>query len=181
MKLHTLFIAAALTASAALAETKTASSQVSLSVLPDCTISATDIDLGVYNFRTGASGSGTVRVKCNVPNAALVFGTNPASSDYSFGSNTSMTVNRTLTGPGAATIPYQAKFSFAPNVAGQQPVNFEGVSVTGVGSIGYTNVHNNLNNIDLPVVATVAPGLWKPAGQYTDLIVYTLNYTMPTF
>ncbi|AZI44100.1 hypothetical protein EHF33_14395 [Deinococcus psychrotolerans] len=181
MKLHTLFIAAALAASAALADTKTASSQVSLSVLPDCTISATDIDLGVYNFRTGASGSGTVRVKCNVSDAQLVFGTTPPSDSAAFGSGTSMTVNRTLTGPSAATIPYQAKFSFAPNVPGQQLINFEGVSVKGVGSLGYLGLHNDLNNIDLPVVATVAPGLWKPAGQYTDLIVYTLNYNMPTF
>lgn len=170
-------VTATLLASGALAETKTASSRVTLSVLPDCTISATDIDLGVYNYRTGANGAGTVRVKCNVPNADLVLGVDPASQSITNKDFSSITTSRLLTGPNNATIPYLAAFTLPPNKPGEQPINFAGVSVNGVGSVGSLNIQNDLNGVDLPVNVTVAAGLWKPAGQYVDTINYVLNYT----
>jgi len=179
MKLHTLFIAAALTASAALAETKTASTQVSLSVLPDCTISATDVDLGVYNARTGASGTGTIKLTCNVKNMKLSISQSQTAkfTGPTGGAGRAFELGRQLTGPGGSTIDYAARVSLPDYLS---VVDFGSnrsyIALTPNGSTP-AGLVNPLQGVLLKISASVAPGLWKPAGQYTDLITYTLDYT----
>jgi len=150
----------------ALAETRTASTQVTLTVLPDCSISATDMDLGVYNARTGATGTATVRVKCNV------------NADVTFAPNRSNNSQRVLKGPGNSEIPYLMEYFLPPK---QNELGFDNpfanVDFGNTETTGVFFVKSTSQGSSFLLRGTVAPGLWKPAGQYTDLITFTMTYT----
>jgi len=152
--------------SVALADSRTASTQVTLTVLPDCSLSATDMDLGVYNFRTGASGTATVRVKCNV-NADVTFSPNRANNSQ-----------RILNGPGGSQIPYHLQELLPP---AQNDIGFDNpfanVDFSNTDTTGSFTVKSTSQGSSFLLRGTVAPGLWKPAGQYTDLITFTMTYT----
>jgi spore coat protein U-like protein len=152
-------------ASSALADTKSASTQVSLTVLPDCTISSTDMDLGIYNARTGASGTSTVRVKCNMDYEVLYSG---------FSGNLTHTIVNT------ETVPYTVAYTknggsssalatlVSPATGDFVPYAFPGV-LTGANGNQYD---------EYLLTGNVASGLWKLAGTYQELITFTLNFNL---
>jgi hypothetical protein len=156
----------ALTSSAFAATT--ASTQASLGYLPDCQISATDIDMGIYNARTGANGTGTVVIKCNTPWAAFYSG---------------------FTGDlkkGADTIPYTLKDQIYWNAPILIDINLTDSAPKADRWLDY----GNPNSVFVPtppntfisdptvhhLIANVAPGLWKPAGTYSEIVTFTLEF-----
>ncbi len=167
------------------ADTKTASSQVSLDYLPDCTISATDMDLGLYNFRTGASGTSTLRVKCNTSYLVTYTGytsflnkgldqvsyrmayTGPALS--LFGTTLpQVDVELTTDGDSRVGIPGVANFInlfFDPSlfILGQIPPGFFGNITSETGDLyAFSGV--------------VDPGQWVPAGSYQETVTFELEF-----
>jgi hypothetical protein len=156
-----LFAVATL-ASSALADTKSASTQVTLDVLPDCTISATDMDLGIYNSRTGANGNATVRVKCN--------------TDYNV-AYSGFSGNLTHTVVGTEKIPYTV--SYTKNGGSSSALGTLVSPATGV-FVAQTNVLTGSSATifydDYLLTGNVGTGLWKLAGTYQELITFTLNF-----
>jgi hypothetical protein len=154
--------------SSALAATKTASTEAALGVLPDCQISATDIDMGIYNSRTGASGTGTVVIKCNTPWAAFYSG---------------FTGNLTK---GADTIPYTLNDQVYWNAPDLRAIDLTDSVPLADRWLDY----GNPNSVFVPtppntfitdptvhhLIATVTPGLWKPAGTYSEIVSFTLEF-----
>jgi spore coat protein U-like protein len=169
-----LTLSALLTATSSAFAATEASSQASLAVLTECTISATDMDLGLYNARTGASGTAHAKVSCNTPDATVFVQGNASFVGYNF-SNFGAIFNRTLTGA-SDTIPYQFE------IANPNPVFVTGFGYTewgglvGVSPDGWSCNGCVFHNSDFVLTGTVAPGFWKPAGQYTDLVTITLTY-----
>ncbi len=150
--------------SSALADTKSASTQVTLNVLPDCTISSTDMDLGIYNIRTGASGTATVRVKCNTDYTV-------AYSGFS-GILTHTVVN-------TETIPYTV--NYAKNGGSSSALATLVSPATGV-FVAQTNVLTGsglLQYDDYLLTGAVASGLWKLAGTYQEVISFTMTFGLP--
>ncbi len=150
--------------SSALADTKNATTQVTLTVLPDCTISATDMDLGLYNIRTGATGTATVRVKCNDFYAV----------DYS-----GFTGLLTHTVVNTQTIPYTVSYTkngspvgaLAPLVSPAVGAFVADTNVlTGSGLLQYD---------DYVLTGNVASGLWKFSGNYQEVINFDLFFGLP--
>lgn len=147
--------------SSALADTKSATTQASMDFLADCTISATDMDMGIYNSRTGATGSSVLRVKCNDVYSVRYF-------DFT----------GVLTGSND-TIPYTVSYTKGllgavtpmPVIAPPLPGNIVNSTVVVTGS-------NGLQYDDYFFTGVVAPGLWKPAGAYTDLITFTMSFNL---
>jgi spore coat protein U-like protein len=162
--------------SSALAATKAASSQTSLSVLTECTISATDLDLGIYNFRTGASGTAHTKVSCNTPDAVV----DVQNNDAFIGANSvtnSVTFARTLTGA-SDTIPYQFEIAHPFPVFGLGFGQTEWGGIVGGTALGWACTDCVFHNSDFVLTGTVAPGLWKPAGLYSEIVTITLTYNL---
>ena len=152
--------------SSALADTKSASTQVTLQVLPDCTISATDMDLGVYNIRTGASGTATVRVKCNTDYGVTYSGfsgnlTHTIVSTEQIPYTISYTKNGVLPSSSLATLVSPATGVFvAPNS-----------TLTGPSATVFYD--------DYLLTGVVASGFWKLAGTYQELITFNMTFNLP--
>ncbi len=155
--------------SSALADTKSATTQASLAYLPDCSISATDIDMGIYNSRTGASGTGIVRIKCN--------------TEF-FVSYSGFTGNLKK---GTDLIPY----SLTDTTYFQSLIGIKNIDKLDTALIkdrwfdyGFIRpVDQALSDIPTPVdgfihnlKAVVAPGLWKPSGTYNEVLTFTLEF-----
>ncbi len=163
--------------SSALADTKSASTQASLSLLTECTISATDMDLGVYNARTGASGTAHAKVSCNTQDATVFVDGN----DSILGTdipNFGIICTRTLRGV-SNTIPYYFEIALPTYRSIISPTNqFGNTRFGATASFGGASWSDSLvlHNADFLLTGTVAPGFWKPAGQYTDLVTITLTY-----
>jgi hypothetical protein len=171
MKKHIIVLSAVLAlAGSALAAT-TSSTEASLSVLPDCSISATDIDMGIYNSRTGASGTGTVRVKCN--------------TEF-FVSYSGFTGN--LQGS-SDQIPYTLTDAayFQPTI-GPKPIDQLDSAPIAARWFDYGFLrppNNQLADIPTPVngfihnlTAVAAPGLWKPAGAYSEILTFDMVFPL---
>jgi hypothetical protein len=154
------------------ADSKTASSQASLGVLPDCTISATDMDMGIYNSRTGASGTSTVRVKCNSTYVVKYTG-----------------YTGTLK-KGTDQVNYVLRFS-GPSQPAFGNVNVQSnLELTKDGSFQYPGVLNFLNfyyqggygQITSPTgdiysfSGTASIGQWVPAGTYQETVGFVLEF-----
>jgi hypothetical protein len=169
MKKHIIILSAVLAlAGTALAAT-TSSTEASLGVLPDCSVSATDIDMGIYNSRTGATGTGTVRVKCN--------------TEF-FVSYSGFTGNLKK---GADLIPYTlTDAAYFQPIIGPKPIDqLDSAPISARWfDYGFLRPPNNqLADIPTPVngfihtlTATVAPGLWKPAGSYNEILTFTMEF-----
>jgi hypothetical protein len=151
-------------ASSALADTKSASTQVTLSVLPDCSVSSTDMDMGIYNARTGASGTATVQVKCNTDY-------NVAYSGFS-GILTHTVVN-------TETIPYTVAYT---KNGGSSSALATLVSPASGVFVAQTNVLTGSGLLQYDsylLTGAVASGLWKLAGTYKETITFTMTFGLP--
>jgi hypothetical protein len=150
--------------SSALADTKSASTQVTLNVLPDCTISSTDMDLGIYNARTGASGTATVRVKCNDLYDV-------AYSGFS-GILTHTVVN-------TETIPYTVSYTKNGSLVGALAPLVSPATGIFVASTNVLTGSGLLQYDDYVLTGTVASGLWKLAGTYQEIITFDMEFALP--
>jgi hypothetical protein len=159
-------------------QTKTATSEASLSVLPDCTISATDLDLGVYNYRTGASGIAMVRVNCNIKNVSVLMLNNDNFQSYTSANlfrTRGVVFGRTLSS-GSDQLPYSVEISTSGTGINRGfNVLFGGIVNGQVFNLGFINTA--FQDTDLLLKAKVAPGIWKPSGIYQDLIQIELEFT----
>lgn len=151
--------------SSALADTKSATTQVTLNVLPDCTISATDMDLGIYNSRTGASGTATVRVKCNTDYGVTYSGFSGQLSHTIVPSEKiPYTISYTKNGTPVGALAPLAPLAFGDLV----PYSFPG-TLTGNGVNQYD---------DYVLTGAVASGIWDFSGTYKELITFDLNFLL---
>jgi spore coat protein U-like protein len=173
----TLFSTLLLLSGLGYADSKPASSQASMDFLPDCTISATDMDLGVYNARTGASGTSTLNIKCN--------------SSYLV-RYTGYTGKLTK---GANQINYRLAFTGRDEFATGSPTPQVDRELTKDGSFQYFGLENFINfylndfdppfgDITLPTgdvyafTGSVTPNQWVSAGNYQETVVFTLDFPL---
>lgn len=161
------FSALLATTSSALADTKSASTQVSLTYLPECNISATDIDMGIYNSSTGATGEGIATIKCNTEFFAYYSG---------------FTSNLTK---GLDQIPYNLSYSIYwsrfPRLIDQPDSASKADRAFEWGNIGTDYLPTQPNSAGSnPTIyylhAKVDPGLWKPAGTYSEIVTFNLDF-----
>jgi spore coat protein U-like protein len=130
---------------------------VTATVLPNCTISSTNLAFGNYSGALINSTS-TISVTCT--------NTTPYSVGLNAGTGNSATdINRKMTGPGGATLSY-ALYSNAARTSnwGSNP-GVSTVAGTGTGAAQTLTVYGQL-----PV------GLPPTPGNYTDTIVATITY-----
>jgi spore coat protein U-like protein len=133
--------------------------QVRATVVPVCTVQATNIDFGVYRANqaapTDATGSITVRCTLNTPFKLSLNG----------GTVTGSSILNRLLSSGANTVAYQLYVD-----AGRTQIwgdGAQGVSHSGVGTGTSTSVTMH---------ARMPPLQFQPAGIYTDTITVTLEY-----
>lgn len=133
--------------------------QVRATVVPVCTVQATNLDFGVYRANqaapTDATSSITVRCTLNTPFKVSLNG----------GTVTGSTILNRWLSSGANAVSYQLYVD-----AGRTQVwgdGAQGVSHSGVGSGTATS---------LTVHGRMPPLQFQPAGIYTDTITVTLEY-----
>lgn len=176
--INTFFSTLLLLSGMGYADSKPASSQASLDFLPDCTISATDMDLGIYNARTGANGTSTLNVKCNSTYLVRYTG-----------------YTGKLT-KGTDHINYRLAFTGRDQfAAGATPNPQVDLELTKDGAFQYFGLQNFINffinNFDPALGAiseptgdiyvfkgSVLPNQWVPAGTYQETVVFTLDFPL---
>jgi hypothetical protein len=154
-------------ASSALADSKTASTQASLSYLPECNISTSDIDMGIYNSRTGATGEGIATIKCNTEFFAYYSG---------FTGNLTKGIDQIPYG-----LSYSIYWSFLPRLIDQPDSASKAARAFEWGNINTNYLPTQPNSVGSnPTIyylhANVAPGLWKPAGTYSEIVTFNLDF-----
>jgi hypothetical protein len=156
-----------------------ASTEASLDVIPDCSISATDIDMGIYNSRTGANGTGTVRIKCNVDFRVRNFGY----TERLIGDSVNIPYNITYSGTNILgskqlrrSVPGNNKRKFIKGCF--DPFSCNDLSDNDRNVIVPTGVGNDAFNTYI-LDAVVDPGLWVPAGQYSQIINFEMEFPFP--
>lgn len=150
-----LFALAALAATEASAQTKTAQFAVRAQVVADCQITAQDLNFGTYNSAAASTASTPLNLRCTPGAAATV------SLD---GGSSGNPQQRRMTGP--ANLNYQ----LYRDAALQDPINTAGAAFQ------LQSSQNTGQTVIFTVHGQIPAGQIVPAGNFVDTIRVTVNY-----